>query len=308
MQEEVSAATAMLGLDGFVVLAVSQRDGELKQAIETASREDFCRGCGVQARLHDRRPTYVRDLPSTGRPVTLAWVKRVWQRVEPRCPAVTWSETSPGIRSRASLTEQSRVEACRRVGQDGHSVTQVSAVFGVAGGRVMACVRIAIRVLVAYRHTCAYRICRSRVVNVLLSGTDSNTKGRTAAHSVHARWAVIPILDGKGWPTVELGRRRWRWLRARSADASVPTDSPSLLEHGASADRLRPLVRTGPVGAHPRVLHTAHKERVRWGSALHDWGRRSNPAKASRIVTLSSSTSVCAAADIASMRSPVRVP
>ena len=84
MQEEVSAATAMLGLDGFVLLAVSQQNGELEQAVETTAAEDFCRGCGVQARLHDRRPTWVRDLPAAGRPVTLVWVKRVWRCVEPR--------------------------------------------------------------------------------------------------------------------------------------------------------------------------------------------------------------------------------
>ena len=140
MQEEVSAATAMLGLDGFVLLAVSQQNGELEQAVETTSREDFCRGCGVQARLHDRRPTYVRDLPAGGRPVTLVWVKRIWRCREPRCPVVTWSETSTVIRPRASLTERARVEACRRVGQDGHSVAQVAAEFGVAWGTVMAAV------------------------------------------------------------------------------------------------------------------------------------------------------------------------
>jgi transposase len=77
VQEEVSAATAMLGLDGFVLLAVSRHDGELEQAVETTTTEEFCRGCGVQARLHDRRPTYVRDLPAAGRPVTLVWVKRI---------------------------------------------------------------------------------------------------------------------------------------------------------------------------------------------------------------------------------------
>ena len=140
MLDEVSAATAMLGLDGFVLLAVSELNGELEQAVETTTRVEFCRSCGVQARLHDRRPTYVRDLPSGGRPVTLVWVKRIWRCVEPRCPVVTWSEASPAIRPRASLTERARVEVCRRVGQDGHSVAQVAAKFGVAWGTVMAAV------------------------------------------------------------------------------------------------------------------------------------------------------------------------
>jgi transposase len=61
----------MLGLDGFVLIAVSSQHEELEQAVETTATEDFCRGCGVQARLHDRRPTWVRDLPAGGRPVTL---------------------------------------------------------------------------------------------------------------------------------------------------------------------------------------------------------------------------------------------
>jgi hypothetical protein len=58
----------MLGLDGFVLLAMWQQEGELEQAVETTASEDFCRGCGVQARLHHRRPTYVRDPPAAGRP------------------------------------------------------------------------------------------------------------------------------------------------------------------------------------------------------------------------------------------------
>jgi len=140
VQEEVSAATAMLGLDGFVLLAVSRHNDELEQAVETTAAEVFCRGCGVQARLHDRRPTYVRDLPVAGRPVTLVWVKRVWRCTEPRCAVVTWSETSEVIRPRASLTERARVESCRRVGQDGHSVAQVAAEFGVSWATVMAAV------------------------------------------------------------------------------------------------------------------------------------------------------------------------
>src|SRR5207302_6276369 len=46
-----------------------------------------CRGCGVAARLHARRPVRVRDLPAAGRPVTLIWVKRVWRCAEAVCEA-----------------------------------------------------------------------------------------------------------------------------------------------------------------------------------------------------------------------------
>ncbi len=133
MVDDGSAATAMLGLPGFVLLAVSERDGELEQAIETSVREDFCRGCGVLAHLHDRRPTWVRDLPCGGRAVTVVWVKRVWRCLESACPVGTWSETSGHIRARASLTERARREICRRVGQDGHAVAQVARSSGSAG-------------------------------------------------------------------------------------------------------------------------------------------------------------------------------
>ena len=131
----------MLGLDGFVLLAVSSHDDELEQAVETTAVEDFCRGCGVQARLHGRRPTWVRDLPTGGRPVTLVWVKRVWRCVQAGCPVSTWTETSAAIAPRASWTERARAEACRRVGQDGHSVAQVAKAFGVSWSTVMGAVR-----------------------------------------------------------------------------------------------------------------------------------------------------------------------
>ncbi len=68
-----SAATAMLGLAGFVLLAVAEFGGEVEQAVETTERVVGCPGCGVLARLYDQRPIRVRDLPAAGRAVTLVW-------------------------------------------------------------------------------------------------------------------------------------------------------------------------------------------------------------------------------------------
>jgi hypothetical protein len=65
VDRERSAAAAMLGLPGLVVLAVSDHDGELEQAIETTADLVPCPQCGAVAELHDRRPVWVR--PSGGR-------------------------------------------------------------------------------------------------------------------------------------------------------------------------------------------------------------------------------------------------
>ena len=102
-----SAATVMLGLPGFVLLARSRR-ARWEQAVETTATEGFCRSCGVAARLHDRRPRWVRDLPAGGRAVTLVWVKRVWRCTEPACATSAWTETGEAILPRASMTERAR--------------------------------------------------------------------------------------------------------------------------------------------------------------------------------------------------------
>jgi transposase len=84
----------MLGLPGFVLLAVSSALGEPEQAVETTATSAWCQSCGVAAQPHGRRAVRVRDLPSSGRPVTLLWLKRLWRCAEPACEVRTWSETS----------------------------------------------------------------------------------------------------------------------------------------------------------------------------------------------------------------------
>ena len=141
MEREFSAAAVMLGLPGFVVLAVSEVDGELEQAVETTADVVGCPDCGAVAELHDRRPTWVRDLPTGGRPVTLVWVKRVWRCRYAACAKRTWTETSEAIAPRASLTQRARAEICRRVGQDAASVAAVARELGIGWRTAMTAVR-----------------------------------------------------------------------------------------------------------------------------------------------------------------------
>jgi transposase len=82
----------------------------------------------------------VRDLPIGGRPVVLAWRKRVWRCVEPACAVRTWTEQTVQVRPRAVLTERARAEACRRVGKDAHAVAAVARDLGVGWATVMRAV------------------------------------------------------------------------------------------------------------------------------------------------------------------------
>jgi len=54
VERERSAAAVMLGMAGFVVLAVSEREGELEQAIETTADLVGCPTCAAVARAQGR--------------------------------------------------------------------------------------------------------------------------------------------------------------------------------------------------------------------------------------------------------------
>jgi hypothetical protein len=73
-----SGATALLGMDGFVVLAMIEEKGELFISVETTANVVGCGSCGVRATGHGRSVIQMRDLPSGGRPVRLVWRKRKW--------------------------------------------------------------------------------------------------------------------------------------------------------------------------------------------------------------------------------------
>ena len=133
-------ATALLGMEEFVVGAQVEADGEVWLMVETVADVVGCDGCGTRAVGHGRRVVRVRDLPAGDRPVVLVWRKRIWRCADADCGVRTWSEETDGIGPRAVLTERARAEICRRVGAEGHSVAQVARSSGVGWHTAMAAV------------------------------------------------------------------------------------------------------------------------------------------------------------------------
>jgi transposase len=139
-QHGSASGSILLGLDGFEVTAAEVIHDEWRLAVQTTATTVGCTACGSQARLHARRTVRVRDLPIGGRPVVLAWRKRIWRCGEPACGVRTWTEQTVAIRPRAVLTERARAEACRRVGKDAHSVAAVARDLGVGWATIMRAV------------------------------------------------------------------------------------------------------------------------------------------------------------------------
>jgi transposase len=124
MNDGSSGATALLGMDGFAVLAMTEEDGELFISVETTAGVVGCSSCGVRAVGHGRSVVQVRDLPSGGRPVRLVWRKRKWICRDHACAAKSFTESSELVED--SLTRRAAREVCRKVGQDGSSVAQMA--------------------------------------------------------------------------------------------------------------------------------------------------------------------------------------
>jgi transposase len=140
VRTERSGVTALLGLDGFVVLAQVEEDGEWWLEVETTADRVGCWGCGTRAVGHGRRRVQVRDLPMAGCPLRLVWSKRLWRCPDINCEVTTWSEESDEIAPRAVLTERAREDICRRVGPGETSVAVAARAFGVGWHAAMAAV------------------------------------------------------------------------------------------------------------------------------------------------------------------------
>jgi transposase len=138
MEERSGGATALLGMDGFVVLASTETDDELWLLVETTADVAGCPHCGVRATGHGRSVISVRDLPIGGRPVCLVWRKRRWLCADDDCPAQSFTERSALVEG--CLTTRAAGEICRLVGAEGRSVASVARNFGIGWHCAWSCV------------------------------------------------------------------------------------------------------------------------------------------------------------------------
>ncbi len=140
MDDGTGLAEALLGLDGFRVLEVSEEPAEVVVTVETVAGLVGCGRCGVRAQAQDRMPVHIRDLACFGRPARLVWIKRRWRCVEPDCDTRTWTERSRHVDAQAVLTRRAGAEACRQVGAEARPVARVATELGVCWWTVMKAV------------------------------------------------------------------------------------------------------------------------------------------------------------------------
>ena len=92
---------------------------------------EACGSCGAEARLKDRDPVVLIDLPCFGRRARLLWRKRRWRCPSSACATASWTETDASIAApRLRLTDRAGRWATFQVGCHGRTVSEVAADLG----------------------------------------------------------------------------------------------------------------------------------------------------------------------------------
>jgi transposase len=260
-QHSSASASRLLGLEGFEVLAAEVVGGEWQLTVQTMATVVGCSGCGTRAELHGRRTVRVRDLPAAGRPVVLAWRKRLWRCREPACGVRTWTERAAGIAPRAVLTERARAEACRRVGKDTHAVAAVARDLGVGWATIMRAV---------HQHGTPLVEDPGRLDGVATLGLDE-TSFLKATRTAPTRW-VTGLVDLERGRLLDLVADRTRaavggWLGARHPDWLAQVATVALDPWRGYASAL-----VAPLG-HATVV-VDHFHAIRLANAVVDQTRR----------------------------------
>jgi transposase len=221
-------------MDGFVVLAVDQVDGEWWLLVETTGGVVGCPDCGVRATGHGRSTVQVRDLPNGSGPVRLVWRKRRWRCLDSDCERQTFTERSELVEG--ALTHRARAEICRAVGEDGHTVAEQARRFGIGWSTAMTAVRDHGRPLVEDRQ----RLHRVRTLGVdehkmLAAGPKHHTVFATQLVDLE-RARLLDVVPGRSAKSV----RVWLDERTRSAASATTIIRLALASKLVNGNRVSP--------------------------------------------------------------------
>jgi hypothetical protein len=140
MNDGTGLAEALLGLDGFRVLTVTDMEVEVVIEIETTpvlwAVASAAPGRWRTSGWRWRSVTW----PVSGAPFASSGNKRRWRCVDPDWEAKTWTESSACFSTRALMTRRAGAEACRQVGENARPVSQMAEELGVCWWTVMAAV------------------------------------------------------------------------------------------------------------------------------------------------------------------------
>lgn len=122
----------LVGLPAVNVLGIDdERDSVVVVHIESRTARPGCAACGTQARVKDRAPVVLVDLPCFGRPARLVWHKHRWCCPEADCEMRSWTgEDSRIAPARAAMTDRAGRWVCEQVGRSGRTVAEVARELG----------------------------------------------------------------------------------------------------------------------------------------------------------------------------------
>ena len=116
-----------VGLDDVAVVDLETSTAGLVLTTQTLPRPIGCPSCGVPARLKDRAPVRLIDLPCYGRPTTTVWLKRRFTCIDADCEQRSFTERDDRIApSRSSLMTRAGRFVTHQVGAHARSVSEVA--------------------------------------------------------------------------------------------------------------------------------------------------------------------------------------
>lgn len=119
----------LVGLPDVNVLAVDddRSDAGVVVHIESQMARPGCAGCGTPARVKDRPPVELVDLPCFGRLARLVWRKHRWSCPDADCEIASWTGDDPRIApARGAMTSRAGRWATIQVGREGRTVAEVA--------------------------------------------------------------------------------------------------------------------------------------------------------------------------------------